>query len=185
MSQIPLMVDLSGQRAVVVGGGTVAARKVSALLEAGASITVIAPEASAFLREQAEQGMIDWCRKLFDPGDLNEAWVVVAATDSPEVNRRVAACVQPRQLVTVVDQPRFGNFHIPARLRRGRLVLAVSTMGASPVLAKKIRDELSERYDETWEAKLDQLYQERERIKRSGWSPEEKRKRLKGLVKGL
>lgn len=159
----PFMVHLIGKQAVIVGGGRVAFRKALRLMKGGARVTIVSPEVHPALQECIEAGKIDWKQKKFMVDDLEDAWVVVAATDSPDVNRRVALFARSRQLVNVVDQPELGNFHTPAELNRGRLILAVSTGGASPVLACKIRDHLANVYDESWEKKVEDLYQKRRR----------------------
>lgn len=182
MNPVPIMADFRGRPAVVVGAGGVATRRIHWLLEAGARVTVVAPEATESIREWAEKGVLTWKRKFCHPKDLGEARIVVAATDSPETNQWVAVQSEPRQWVNVVDKPEWGNFQVPAQLTRGQLILAVSTGGASPVLARKIRDLLSECFDETWAEKLEGLAQERRRIKESGMTQEEKRERLKQLA---
>lgn len=182
MNPVPIMADFRGRPAVVVGAGGVATRRIRWLLEAGAQVTVVAPEATESIREWAEKGMLTWKRKFCHPEDLGEARIVVAATDSPETNQWVADQSESRQWVNVADQPERGNFQVPAQLTRGRLTLAVSTGGASPVLAAKIRDFLSECFDEAWAEKLERLTQERKRIKESGMTQEEKREQLKQLA---
>ncbi|PTX63238.1 precorrin-2 dehydrogenase/sirohydrochlorin ferrochelatase [Melghirimyces profundicolus] len=182
MNHTPIMLNLHGRPAVVIGAGKVAARRSRWLLEAGARVTVVAPEAGGEIRTLAGEGKLHWRKKAFEPADLHDAWVVVAATDSAEVNRKVAEAAGSRQLVNVVDRPSLGNFHVPVRLNRGRLTLSVSTGGASPFLARMIRDELAEQYDESWREKLDRLYREREKIRTSGLSEEEKRRRLRRLA---
>ncbi|MDR6226628.1 precorrin-2 dehydrogenase/sirohydrochlorin ferrochelatase family protein [Desmospora profundinema] len=162
----PLMVDLKGKSAVVVGGGRVAARKVKSLLEVGAQVTIISPVLDVELTKEVEAGNADWKRQWFSPEVLHEAWVVVAATNDRDVNAQVARAAGDRRLVNVVDQPELGNCHFPAYLRRGRLTLAVSTGGASPRLAQQIRDGWKKEFDDTWTERLEQLY--RERRKRRG-----------------
>ncbi|MFC4075770.1 bifunctional precorrin-2 dehydrogenase/sirohydrochlorin ferrochelatase [Salinithrix halophila] len=179
------MIDLESQPALVVGGGKVALRRVRTLLEAGAKVTLVAPEASTELIRLAGAKQIAWRKKIFASDDLGEAWVVVAATDDPEVNRFVAEAAGPRRLVNVADQPELGNFRVPVRLQRGRLIFSVSTGGASPILARKIRDDLAEQYDQSWEEKLDRLYEERRQMKASGWSQAERKERLRRLVEEL
>ncbi|QKG83948.1 hypothetical protein GXN76_05295 [Kroppenstedtia pulmonis] len=161
MNVTPFMVDLEGKQAVIVGGGRVACRKALHLMKGGARVTIISPEVHPVLQEWIRAGKIDWKQKKYTGDKLEDAWVVVAATDSADVNRRVALSARSHQLVNVVDQPELGNFHTPAKLNRGRLILAVSTGGASPTLACKIRDHLAKIYDESWEKKVEDLYQKR------------------------
>ncbi len=177
------MLDLSQKPAVVVGGGKVAARRIRWLLIAGACVTVVAERAQEAIRVLAAEGKVTYREKPFAPADLEGAWVVVAATDSPEVNRKVAESAGDRQLVNVVDQPDRGNFHVPTSLQQGWLTLAVSTGGASPILAGMIRDKLAEQFDEKWAEALEALDEERRAIKGSGLCEEEKRHQLKRLAR--
>lgn len=164
----PLMVDLSGRAAVVIGGGRVATRKVNHLLEAGARVTVVAPELTATLTSAVEAGRIGWKPQRFSPDVLGDAWVVVAATDDARVNAQVAQAAGEGRLVNVVDRPELGNCHFPAYLRRGRLTLAVSTGGASPQLAKQIRAGWEREFDESWAERLEALYRERRKRRHRG-----------------
>ncbi|MFD1409976.1 bifunctional precorrin-2 dehydrogenase/sirohydrochlorin ferrochelatase [Kroppenstedtia eburnea] len=182
MKVVPIMADFHDRSAVVIGAGKVATRRIRWLLDAGARVTVVAPLASASVRQWADTGLLSWKQKTFEPEDLRDAWIVVAATDSPEVNDSVAAGSHPRQWVNVVDRPERGNFQVPARLTRGRLTLAVSTGGASPLLAVRIRDVLSELFDDTWEKRLEKKIRERREIKESGMDEAEKQERLKRLA---
>ncbi|PTM58079.1 precorrin-2 dehydrogenase/sirohydrochlorin ferrochelatase family protein [Desmospora activa] len=163
----PLMVDLQGKPAVVVGGGRVALRKVETLLEAKAQVTIVSPTLQPELLQLVEAGDAVWRRQPFSVDVLEEAWMVVAATDDAAVNAQVASAAGKRLLVNVVDQPELGNCHFPALLRRGRLTLAVSTGGASPRLAQQIRDGWKEQFDDTWTERLERLYQERRKRRAS------------------
>lgn len=157
----PVILQLRGRRAVVVGGGKVAARKIHGLLEAGAEIVMIAPEAEPELQALAAGGMIVWKKKRFDPDDLAEAFLVIAATNDRKVNEAVAQAAAPGQLVNVVDDPERCDFHVPAVIRRGPLTIAVSTGGASPAVARRIRRELEEKYGEEYRPYLEFLQRAR------------------------
>ena len=134
----PLFFDLTNQPVVVVGAGKVASRKIRALLAAGARVTVISPKA-----EPALAGKIRWLRRRYRRGDLRGARLVVAATDDPRINEQVCAEAKRRKLlVNCVAPPSAGNFIVPAVARRGRLIIAISTGGVSPALAKRLRREL-------------------------------------------
>ncbi|KAF0993884.1 bifunctional precorrin-2 dehydrogenase/sirohydrochlorin ferrochelatase [Geobacillus sp. TFV-3] len=156
----PVILHLRGRRVVVVGGGKVAARKIHGLLEAGAEIVMIAPEAEPELQALAAGGMIVWKKKRFDPDDLAGAFLVIAATNDRKVNEAVAQAA-PGQLVNVVDDPERCDFHVPAVVRRGALTIAVSTGGASPALARRIRRELEEKYGEEYGPYLEFLQRAR------------------------
>jgi precorrin-2 dehydrogenase / sirohydrochlorin ferrochelatase len=178
----PIMVDLHGRCVVVIGGGKVAERKVKGLQEAGANITVIAPEATLFLQRLAEQGKIQWRKKTFSPEDIKDAFLVVAATDKCEINQMVWKAAKPHQLVNVVDDPEQSNFHVPAVLRRGKLHIAVSTGGASPILTKKICSEISGIYTEDYEQYIEFLYECRQYILQNVSEPEKKQQLLRAIT---
>ncbi|GIN70188.1 NAD(P)-binding protein [Bacillus sp. J14TS2] len=149
MGSYPITLQLSGKQAVVIGGGSVALRKVMDLLEADASVTVVSPSLDPTLYTYYETQKIKWIKRGFLPSDLIDAFIVIAATDQSEVNQKVSMSVSNQQLLNVVDQQEAGNFHVPAKLSRGELVITVSTNGASPYLSKTIRDEIGEIYDQS------------------------------------
>lgn len=154
MDYYPVNLRIRGQNVAIVGGGRIALRKCLSLLPLGARVTVIAPEMIAPLRELRDQGKISHCNGSFVPDDLDGAFLVIAATNDPAVNRTVAAEAAARHLlVAVTDDREQGNVTTPAVLRRGALTIAVSTEGKSPALARTVRDELAQRYgDEHAEA---------------------------------
>jgi siroheme synthase-like protein len=131
--------DLEGRPCLVVGGGTVGLEKAQGLLDCGAVVTVVAPQIEADLQRLP----IRWRRKRYDAADLDGAFLVVAATSNPSVNRRVFQDAEARSLLcNVVDTPELCSFILPAVHRRDPIAIAVSTGGASPALAKRLRDEL-------------------------------------------
>jgi precorrin-2 dehydrogenase / sirohydrochlorin ferrochelatase len=160
----PIFLELKGRPAVVVGGGKVAARKTAGLVEAGAKVTVVSPELTPELVTMAEDGKIQWRKKTFSADDLDDALLVIAATNDSETNLEVKKAAGPHQLVTIADNPAASDFHVPSVVRRGKLNLAVSTSGASPTLAKKIREELEEKYDERYVDYLEFLDESRMKI---------------------
>jgi len=163
---LPINLQVEGRRCVVVGGGEVAERKVGLLLECGAEVVVVSPTLTARLRRLAEQGELTYHARKFVPADLEGALLVIAATDDPAVNEQVAAEAQARGLlVNAVDQPQMGNFHFPARLRRGELLLTVSTGGCSPLLARRIREEWEQQYGPEYAALMELLGELRAEVK--------------------
>ncbi|GAB6932937.1 precorrin-2 dehydrogenase/sirohydrochlorin ferrochelatase family protein [Calditerricola satsumensis] len=147
----PVFLNLQGRPCLVVGGGAVAERKVHGLLAAEARVTVVSPAATDALRTLAERGAIRWLARPFEPDDVSGMALVVAATNRPEVNARVSEAAQRHGVwVNVVDQPERCTFFVPSVVRRGDLVLAVSTGGASPSLARRIRRELEARYGDAY-----------------------------------
>ena len=154
----PLYVNLDGEPVVVVGGGQVAERKIQTLLEYGACVRLIAPEATDALQALAAESRIEWMPRCYEPGDLDAALFAVCATDDPHVSEAVYAEANARHmLVNVVDIPRLCNAIVPSVLKRGRLQIAVSTGGASPSCARDIRRSLETRFPEYWEDYLDTL----------------------------
>lgn len=135
-----MFLKLDNKRCVVVGAGAVAERKINALLDAGADILAIAETATAGIRRLAEAGAIGWSKRDFRPGDLDGAFLVIAATDDRAVNEMVSRQADGLgALVNVADAPDLCNFWLPAVVERGRLKIAISTGGASPALAAKLR----------------------------------------------
>lgn len=142
---------LAGRKCLVVGGGEVGLEKVEGLLACDAAVTLIAPEAIEPLRELAAEGSIEWLARQWQPSDLDGAFLVIAATDDSDVNIRIFEEAERRaMLVNVVDVPPLCNFILPAIVRQGPLAIAISTQGASPALAKRIRDEVAARYGEPY-----------------------------------
>ncbi len=139
----PIFTDVRDRLCVVIGGGTIAERKVTRLLRSGANVTVISPMLTRRLARHAQQGMIRHLARPFRPVDLRGAWLVIAATDDPGVNERAFVHATRRRIFTnVVDRKPLCSFIAPAILQRGLLTVAISTGGASPSLAKRIRRDM-------------------------------------------
>ena len=150
----PIFLDLSDRRCVVVGGGEVANRKARKLLQARARVVVISPEVGAEL----ESVVFEVHRRPYRGGDLEGAYLAFAATDAREVNAAVAREAKERGVpVNVADRPSEGDFALPSTLRRGRLQVAVSTGGASPTLARRIRGELEGAFGPEWAGIVEEL----------------------------
>jgi precorrin-2 dehydrogenase / sirohydrochlorin ferrochelatase len=144
---------LQGRRCLVVGGGDVGLEKVDGLLVCDAEVTVVAPEAHPALVELALEGSIRWERRDFEPSDLDQCLIAIAATDDTDVNIRVFEAAEKRaMLINVVDVPPLCNFILPAIVRTGPLAIAISTAGASPALAKRMKREIAELFGEPYAA---------------------------------
>jgi precorrin-2 dehydrogenase / sirohydrochlorin ferrochelatase len=142
---------LTGRPCLVVGGGEIGLEKVEGLLACGAAVTLVSPEAVPELAELAEEGSIHWERREYRPEDLEGTFLVVAATGSTDVNIAVHDDAERREmLVNVVDVPPLCNFILPAIVRTGPLAIAISTSGASPALAKRLKREIAEVYGEPY-----------------------------------
>jgi precorrin-2 dehydrogenase / sirohydrochlorin ferrochelatase len=147
MRYFPINLDLRGKLVVIVGGGTVAARKCLALLAAGARVTVIAPKLARPLSELAENGGLTHLARKYCEGDLAGASLVFAATDRRTINRAVANEAKINGIpADIVDAPEMGDFTSPALITRGEMLITVSTGGNSPALARRVRLELEKRY---------------------------------------
>ena len=141
----PIMLDIRDRLAIVVGGDQVAAEKAAALSASGARVRVLSPEFCDELLRQAEHSQVALQRKAYEPGDLAGAFVVIAAINDLEIAEAIQAETQEHgQLLNIVDIPRYCSFIMPSVLRREQLTIAVSTEGASPGLAKRIRQNLEE-----------------------------------------
>ena len=147
----PVMLIIKGRRCVVVGGGSVAERKVEALLEAGGDVLVVSPEATEGLGALAEQGAIEWRKREAEEADVLEGFVAIIATDDRDTNARLAAVAEAAgKLVNAVDQPEDCNFYVQASVQRGPVLLTISTGGSSPALAKRIRKKLQAEFGEEY-----------------------------------
>ena len=152
---------LTGRRCVVVGGGEIGLEKVEGLLACDGRVTLIAPTAVPELEELAREGSIDWQRREYGGAqDLEGVFIAIAATDDTDTNIRIYEDAERRaMLVNIVDVPPLCNFILPAIVRTGPLAIAISTAGASPALAKRIKREIAETYGEPY-ARLAELLNE-------------------------
>ena len=157
-SLFPMFLKLHGRTALVVGAGQIAKSKIESLLLAGAQVCVVAPYASAPVIEWATTAKIELRSRCFQPDDLDDVYLVIAATSLADLNHQVAEEAGRRGvLCNVVDDPEFCDFFFPAVLRRGALQIAVSTAGQCPSLSQLIRDALEDQFDADYGARLRQL----------------------------
>src|SRR6185437_1908079 len=144
----PVFIKLAGRACIVVGAGSVAESKIASLLESGAQVTVIAPNALDEIKGLSASRRIRWIPRKFVAADLDRAFLVVAATSDPKVNRAVFREASERGvLCNSVDDPPNCDFYFPAVVRRGPLQIAISTSGESPALAQRIRHEIEDSLD--------------------------------------
>ena len=142
---------LEGRKSLVVGGGDIGLEKVEGLLACDGDVTLVAPDAIPALAELADEGSIRWERREYTPADLEGTFMVIAATNDTDVNIGIYEDAEKRaMLVNVVDVPPLCNFILPAIVRTGPLAIAISTAGASPALAKRIRNQIAEEYGEPY-----------------------------------
>jgi siroheme synthase-like protein len=165
----PVSLNIKGRKCVVVGGGEVALRKVKALLEHGARVTVISPNLSPELVQMAEHGEITALNREYRAGDLKDSLVAIAATDDGDTNRQVVREAKNKAvLVNVVDDAEDSDFIVPSCLRRGDVTIAVATAGRSPALARKIRTSLEEKFGEEYAALARLVDEVRTELKQQG-----------------
>jgi len=142
---------LTGRRCVVVGGGEIGLDKVEGLLACGGDVVLIAPDAGAPLEALAREGSITWEQRDYQPSDLEGTFMVIASTDDTDVNIGIYHDAEKRaMLVNIVDVPPLCNFILPAIVRTGPLAVAISTAGASPALAKRMKREIAELFGEEY-----------------------------------
>lgn len=152
----PMFVSLAGRVCLVIGGGTVAERKIRTLLQFGATIKVVAKELSAGLREEMDMGSLSWIARTYDASQLIGVDLVFAATSDASLNREIAAAARDRRLwCNLATNPELGSFIVPAILDKGPLTIAISTSGSSPALAKRIRERLEKEFGPAWGIFLD------------------------------
>lgn len=144
MKYYPAFIDLRNKSVVVIGGGSVAERKVRSLIKAGAHVRVISPEVTNGLAKLRDREVLKHTKRTYTRGDLSKAFIVIAATSSPEVNKKIAD--EADCLVNVINIPSEGNFIVPSLVRQGALTIAISTEGASPAISKAIRKEIEGLY---------------------------------------
>jgi precorrin-2 dehydrogenase/sirohydrochlorin ferrochelatase len=161
----PIFAVIEDKPCLVVGGGAVGERKVQDLLASGARVTVISRTLTPALAALASRGEIVFLSEDFSDNHIEGMALVMAATDDPEVNARVSAAAQARAIwVNVADDPEHCTFIVPAQVRRGDLTLAISTGGASPALARQVREELQQHFGPEYGPYLDLLKRVRTRL---------------------
>lgn len=149
----PVNLNITKRLCVVVGGGDVALRKAKALLMANGLVRIISPELHPGLLELNQTGEIQWLERMYVEGDLQEAFLVFAATDNRSVQDRIMAEAEKcGALINSVDDPHASHFHVPASFRRGNMLVTVSTTGGSPALARRVRQQLEKIVGEEYEA---------------------------------
>lgn len=161
----PVYLNLNQKKCLVVGGGKVAERKVKSLLECGARVFVASPALSAWLEEAVKEGKVTAIRRNYSTSDLENAFLVIGATDDQAVNDKVAEeCSERNILVNIVDQTAKCNFIVPAVIRQGPLSISVSTDGKSPMLARRIREELEQAFGPEYQEFLEIMGNIREHV---------------------
>jgi precorrin-2 dehydrogenase len=172
----PMMMNISGRRCVVVGGGKVAERKVASLLEAGAMVVLVSPAMTPLLSSMVKSGMIEHVSRRYRKGDLKRAFLCVVATNDRRLQERIWKEAEDQGvLANIVDSDEDCDFLVPSYFRRGDLVVSISTSGKSPALAKRIRKDLEEQYGWEYEVLLKVLTWARPRILQEVKDPRRRR----------
>ena len=162
----PVYLNLAGKHCVIIGGGTIAQGKIGGLQQAGCTVTVISPDATPGIRQAAKRGDITWLQRAYQPGDLEGAFIGVAATNVWHVNREIyEEAERLGVLLNVVDDPDLCSFIAPSIVKREPVTLAISTGGASPALARKLRETLAHAEALEWADLADVLAQARRIVK--------------------
>jgi precorrin-2 dehydrogenase/sirohydrochlorin ferrochelatase len=183
MTLFPMFMKLEGRSCLVVGAGTVGEPKIGSLIASGASVRVIALHATAAVAEWAHAGTISWEARAFNSADLDGVFLVIAATNSRDLNAAIFREARQRNvLCNVVDDPEYCDFYYPAVVRRGELQLAISTNGHSPALAQRIRRELEIQFGLEYGGWLEELGRIRQQLFASKIDPEDRRHLLHELA---
>jgi precorrin-2 dehydrogenase/sirohydrochlorin ferrochelatase len=173
MRYYPVNLDVQNRKCLVVGGGAVGTRKVDTLLQCGANVTVISPQATDELSALAEAGEITLQKREYSSADLEGIFLVIGATDDETLNRQVSADAQSRNLLcNIADRPAVCNFILPSIVHRGDLVITISTSGKSPALAKKLRKTLERQFDSEYADLLNLMGAIRKKLLRQAHEPE-------------
>lgn len=185
MAYYPINLDLTNQPCLVVGGGAVGTRKVDGLVACGAKVTVVSKTAGLRIKNLAEDDIISFHCRGFRPDDLNEAFLVIGATNDTSLNRRIYEGALKRGILcNIADQPALCNFILPAVVRRGDLLVAVSTSGKSPALAKKLRKELENIYGDEYGEFLSLMGAIRKKLLAAAHAPETHKPLFNELIEG-
>ncbi|MDI6777389.1 MAG: bifunctional precorrin-2 dehydrogenase/sirohydrochlorin ferrochelatase [Syntrophales bacterium] len=183
MKYYPICLQVTDKKCIVVGGGEVAERKVKRLVECGARVVVVGKILTPFLKAMTGEGRIEHIDADYDEAYIHDAFLVIGATDRDEVNERICGEARERKiLVNIVDDPARCDFILPSLFQRGDLLLAISTGGKSPALARKLREELEGHYGPEYATLLTILGKLREKIVVGGRPSEEKRRLFTAIV---
>lgn len=167
----PVNLVVTGRRCIVVGAGRIAARKIEALLDAGARVHVVATELGDEVRAWGDVGRVTVAERAFEASDLDGAWLATAATDEPAVNRAIFEAGEVRRMwVNSADDPANCSFTLMSIVRQGDLVVAIGTNGRSPALAAYLKEHVREEMGPEWAVLLELVSEEREAMRRSGRS---------------
>lgn len=183
MVYYPLNLDISGKRCLVAGGGRVAWRKIRSLLGCNARVTVVSPQVVPEIQLLAKRGELVWLERPYEAGDLSGVILAFAATDNPEVQELVSREARDSGvLLNSADNPARCDFQVPAKVRRGELLLTVSTGGGSPALSKMVREQLEMQFGQEYGVVIYLFASIREILVPGPGTPEENKKVFRELL---
>ena len=183
MRYYPIFLDIQGKPCVVVGGGSVAERKVLSLLDSGAKVLVISPKLTTALKKLVAKKAISYCPKSYEQGDLKGFFLAYSATNNSKVNKEVFQEAKKQGiLLNVVDVPELCNFIVPSVVGRGDLLIAISTSGKSPAMAKKIRQQLEKEFGREYAVFLDIMGKVRDKILTKSKESDKNKKIFESIV---
>jgi len=185
MKYYPVNLDVSGQRCLVVGGGSVGTRKVKTLLDCRADVTVVSPEVTGALRSLADAGKLRLEEREYQASDLDGMFLVIGTTNDEALNRKIYTDAQQQnKLCNIADSPASCNFILPSIVHRGDLVLAISTSGSSPAFAKKLRKDLEKQFGDEYSVFLQLMRAIRETLLKETHDPEAHKHYFEKLIDG-
>jgi precorrin-2 dehydrogenase/sirohydrochlorin ferrochelatase len=183
MRYYPINLDVQNRACLVVGGGSVGDRKVKTLLECGALVTVVAKQATEFLQSLASEGRIDLNMRDYESSDMEGKFLVIGATDSEGVNEKVKKDAAERGLLcNIADRPAACNFVLPAIVRQGDLLIAISTSNKSPAVARRIRETLEKQFGPEYAVLLTLMGSIRQKLLAQAKSPEAHKRMFERLL---
>ena len=186
MKYYPVNLNIKNKMCIVIGGGKVAERKILSLLDCKADVTVISPKVTRFIQKLSDESKISILKRYFRKEDLKEAFLVIAATNSSRINRKIIQEANKRKiLINVVDSPELCDFIMPSLIRRGDLLITISTGGKAPALSKKLRIMLEEIIGEEYEIILDKLAGFRDELKTKSLSQKKRKEILEKVISQL
>jgi len=183
MKYYPVCLDVSGRRCVIIGGGEVAERKARRLMDCGAEVLMVSESLSPALQTMKAEGRLSHIRAEYSRDLIGGAFLVIGATDRAEVNEAVSRDARKQGiLVNIVDDPGRCNFILPALYRRGDLLIAITTGGKSPALAKRLRKEMARHFGPEYDIFLEIMGQIRGKIISRGYPPEKNRTLFESII---
>lgn len=185
MRYYPVNLDIRDRSCLVVGGGRVGARKVRTLVRCGARVTVVSPDVIPAMEALAQERTIDLKHRAYRSSDVSGMFLVIGATDDEQLNRRIHADAEAQNILcNIADRPEICNFILPAIVRRGDFVMAISTAGKSPAFAKHIRERLETEFGPEYGDLLDLMGAIRGRLLAQAHEPEAHKPLFERLIAG-